>query len=81
MRKPFYRTSRKCWFVKNSKGKAIRLDPDKDFAFELWHKLVAAGIDHGPKATVTGLVDAFFDELDGTVSHDCSVSILLRQCD
>lgn len=48
MRKPYYRTARQCWYVKNSKGKAIRLDPDKEAAFELWHKLVAAGIDHGP---------------------------------
>lgn len=68
MRKPYFIQRLACWYVKNSKGKSIRLDPDKHRAFKIWHEMQAAGVSSGEAATVAGLIDAFFDELEGTVS-------------
>jgi integrase len=68
MRKPYFVKRLKCWYVRSSKAKEIRLDPDKHKAFALWHELQATRVSTGGNATVIGLIDAFFDFLDGTVS-------------
>ena len=68
MREPFFRKQTQCWYVKDMAGRFIRLDPDKDTAFELWHKLQSAQIFEGDNATVGGLIDAFLAEIDGSVS-------------
>ena len=70
MREPFFRTSRKCWFVKDDEGRFIRLDPDRDKAFDMWHHMQAATEYKGAQATVRGLLEAFLDEIDGTVSPE-----------
>lgn len=36
MRKPFYFTQKKCWYVKDGRGKLIRLSPDEQEAHEIW---------------------------------------------
>jgi hypothetical protein len=36
MRKPFYRKSHKCWYVKDENGKFIRIDPDEEVAWEIY---------------------------------------------
>jgi integrase len=40
MRKPFYRKSRKCWFVVGDDGKHVRLDKDEDKAFDIWRGML-----------------------------------------
>jgi len=40
MRKPFFRKSTKCWYVKDSDGKFVRLDPDEETAFRLWNQIL-----------------------------------------
>ena len=42
MRKQYFIQRLACWYVKNSKGKSIRLDLDKHKAFKIWHALQAA---------------------------------------
>lgn len=69
MRKPYFIKRLACWYVKNSKGKELRLDPDKTKAFNIWHEMQAAGVSSGENATVAGLIETFFDELEGTVSE------------
>jgi hypothetical protein len=34
--RPFWRSSRNCWFVQLGK-KQVRLDPDRDEAFRMYH--------------------------------------------
>jgi integrase len=36
MRKPYFVTRLKCWYFKDSSGRAIRLDPDEDEAYRKW---------------------------------------------
>lgn len=70
MRKPFYRKQTKCWYVKSESGKTfIRLDPDKRKAFDLWHRMQAATVHRGPAATVLGILNAFVEELQPTLSE------------
>ena len=38
--KPFFRSDRAVWFVQVG-GKQVRLSPDRDEAFRLYHELVA----------------------------------------
>lgn len=41
MRKPFYRKSRKCWYVKDSSGGFIKLDPNEQTAYKIWQNMLA----------------------------------------
>lgn len=41
MRKPFYKSSHKCWYFKDSAGREIRLDPDESEAYKLWQQTLA----------------------------------------
>ena len=47
----------------------MRLDPDADTAFAIWHHMQAAQCYTGKGATVRGLLNAFLDDIDGTVSE------------
>ncbi len=42
MRKPYWFAQKNCWYYKTKSGKAIRLDPDKDTAWQLWADQTAA---------------------------------------
>ena len=61
MRKPYFIHRLKCWYVKNASGQEIRLDPDKDTAFDLWHEMSSRLKRSGTNATVLGVFEAFFD--------------------
>jgi hypothetical protein len=39
-REPFWRTERNCWYV-HTGSRTVRLAPDKDEAWRLWHELMA----------------------------------------
>lgn len=39
MRKPFFRKSLKCWYVKDSAGRFLRLDPDEETAYRIWEQM------------------------------------------
>lgn len=62
MRKPFYRKSHKCWYVKSETGAFIRLDPDETVAFELWRRMLAGRFSDGPLVTVQTLVAGYLRE-------------------
>lgn len=38
MRKPYYKKSHRCWYVR-WQGKDVRLDPTEEKAFDMWHDL------------------------------------------
>lgn len=69
VRKPYFVKRLKCWYVRDANAREIRLDTEKDKAFDAWHELQAAGVSEGEFATVQGLIDAFFDDIDGTISQ------------
>lgn len=62
MRKPFWRSSHKCWYFKNEFGNFVRLDPDESKAIKEWHRILSELKSSGPDATVTGIFNAFFEE-------------------
>ena len=68
MRQPFFRAAKQCWYVKDEAGKFIRLDRDKEKAFDLWHKLKSEQSYEGKDATVSGLLQAFLASIDGELS-------------
>ncbi len=70
MRQPFFRDQTKCWYVKDDAGRFVRLDPDRDTAFEIWHKLQTTQVYEGENARVDGLIEAFLGEIDGSLSTD-----------
>jgi hypothetical protein len=39
-REPFWRAARKCWYV-NLGARQVRLAPDRDEAWRLWHEMMA----------------------------------------
>jgi hypothetical protein len=43
-REPFWRTERDCWYVHHG-STTIRLSPDKDEAWRLWHEMMARKAD------------------------------------
>lgn len=64
MRKPFYRSSHKAWYFKNSQGRFVRLDADEETAWEIWRKMQAPKITEGQLVTVTTVVALYLDEFD-----------------
>ncbi len=59
MRKPFYRKTHSCWYVKNSQGRFVRLDPDERIAFEIWRRMLSGRFEDGPLATFNVLTAGF----------------------
>lgn len=59
MRKPFYRKSHSCWYLKSKTGKFIRLDPDEDKAFEIWRRMLGGQFADGPLVTYQRLAEDF----------------------
>src|SRR5262249_14022270 len=56
-----------CWYV-HHRGRQVRLSPDKDEAWRLWHELMArppeperASLPTGPDVQVIEILDAFLD--------------------
>jgi integrase len=63
MRKPFYRKSRSCWFVKDDLGKFIRLDPDEKKAFRIWQRMVDLSDFKHHDATVEAIFEGYLDSI------------------
>ena len=61
-RKPFYRESRKLWYVQID-GKQINLGPDKKDAFEQYKKLITERKQHpvGEEPLVVEMLDLFLE--------------------
>jgi integrase len=65
-REPFWRSERHCWFVYVA-ARQVRLSPDKDEAWRLWHEIMAKPpepdrpIAPGPDIHVIEILDAFLD--------------------
>lgn len=65
---PFWRAARECFFVQLG-GKQLRLDPDRDTAFNMYHELMSRGSKASPQARlkpvrtdlVVTLLDAFLE--------------------
>jgi integrase len=67
MRKPFYRKSHNCWYVKDTVGRFIRLDPDEETAHRMWLQMLAIKSlnDRSPFAV---LAEAWLQEHESLVS-------------
>ncbi len=72
MRKPFWLESRKCWYVKTYGERRIRLHPDKEKAFEIWHEMQASNKTEGLDATFTGIANLWLTEHEGTINEKAS---------
>lgn len=59
MRKPFYRKQCKAWYVKDERGKFIRLDEDEETAYQLWERMRQLANFDRPDATIESLCEAF----------------------
>jgi integrase len=68
MRKPFFRESRKCWFVKDDRGRFIRLDPDEEKAFALWQRMRELANFQHSSATLESILEAYLRDLEPKVS-------------
>jgi integrase len=63
MRKPFYFSQKKCWYVRDERGRAIRLDPDESEAYRIWNRLVESQSDLShPAVTFRALVCTWMEE-------------------
>lgn len=68
-REPFWREARNCWYVQHG-TRQIRLSPDKEEAWRLWHEFMAnppkpeeevRPIAHGPGVEAIEVCDAYLD--------------------
>lgn len=57
---PYYKKSHKCWYF-DKNGKPVRLDPDEQTAWDLYHKYMAGAIDVDPGSHVVLLLGQFLD--------------------
>jgi integrase len=71
MRKPFYFTQKKCWYVKDDHGKAIRLDPSEQEAYRIWQNMrnAATTLNH-PRSSIGPLVEAWLVEHKPQLTSD-----------
>lgn len=61
MRKPFFVKARNCWYVKDEKGKKIRLNPDEGKAFLIWEGMrTLANFKHSD-ATVSVICEGWLE--------------------
>ncbi|MFO0940128.1 MAG: tyrosine-type recombinase/integrase [Pirellulales bacterium] len=84
MRKPFFKQSHKCWYIKDQAGKLIRLDPDEETAFEIWRQMQSGRFTEGPLVTLKTLLAAFLKEFDhrrDEQKFSFTVKYLLQFCD
>lgn len=70
MRKPYYKTSHRCWYVKSEDHlREIRLDPDEDKAYETWREMLDAGSPESATASVAAVVEAYLEHALGQVQR------------
>jgi integrase len=70
MKKPFYRTERACWYIKDKRGRFIRLDPDEDKAFTMWQRMRDLANYKHPAATIEAILEAFLRELEVRITPE-----------
>ncbi len=70
MRKPFFRTSNECWYVKDEAGRFIRLDPNKTKAHDLWKSMLSNAQSIAGKINVGVLLDDFLTEYEPLLSKE-----------
>lgn len=69
MKKPFYFSQKKCWYVRDQHGKAIRLHTDEQEAYRIWQKMVDANSDlTHPNVSFAAIVGEWLGE------HELSTS-------
>jgi len=61
VRKPFFRSSHKCWYLKDKAGRFIRLDPDEETAFEIWRQMLSGRFSEGPKVRIKTLIRLYLE--------------------
>jgi integrase len=71
MRKPFWVKNKKCWYVKDSSGKFLRLDPDEEKAYGMWRDM-SANADRlfDPKVSLASLVESWLSQSESQVTQD-----------
>lgn len=70
MRKPYFKRSHQCWYVKAEDGRReIRLDPDETKAYGIWHEILEAGQPESPTAPVASVVESFLQYAAGQVAR------------
>jgi integrase len=63
MRKPFYKKSHGCWYVKDPRTqRAIRLDPDERKAYDMWRRLLDASAPLTTSVPLRRLAEHFLNE-------------------
>lgn len=67
--KPFWKKSHKCWYVQRG-DKQIRLDPDKEKAWQMYHKIMAGEIVVGQDERVVDVIRQFLDWSEGNHEPD-----------
>jgi len=70
MKKPFYRESHKCWYVKDASGRFIRLDPDERKAYRLWEDMRRLADYRHHDATLDAILEAFLVDLEPRISDE-----------
>jgi integrase len=79
MRKPFFRSERRCWYVEVTRGKFVRLDPDEETAYKKWERLRQINDYHHADATVEAIFEgflAFFELKASKARYDKAVTLL-----
>ena len=69
MRKPFFRRSRNCWYVKNSTGKFIRLDPDETRAHLMFAAMLERNKIDSINPSILAIFEAFMEEHEPILSE------------
>lgn len=69
MRKPFFKKSHQCWYVKDKNGREIRLDPAEERAFKLWERMRSSELKiTDPDVRMPKVVSVFLNEYEHTVT-------------
>jgi len=70
MRKPYFKRSHQCWYVKISgTSREVRLDPDEEAAYRIWREIVEASSPESSVAPVAAVVEAFLAHAAGQVAR------------
>jgi integrase len=63
MRKPYFKKSHKCWYVRDSRTRReIRLDPNEEKAWEMWRNLSDTSAPITPQVPLKRLIEHFLNQ-------------------
>jgi integrase len=77
MKKPFYREARKCWYVKDARGRFIRLDPNEKKAYRLWEDMRRLADYRHHDASLDAILEAFLRDLEPRITPERMVRYIL----